>query len=269
MTVHEPDTLAAAGLLAGEGGSLLLAGPAQRLFTAWTSHLAGALEAFYTEQYATPAFIAGDVLEAARYPEHFPQNLVRGHGPAGRPVLCCAPATCLHLYPTLRGRVLGEDGASALLTGPCARYEDGCWRPPFRLDGFHMCELVVVGTQAQTRVAREAVQTHLEAMFAAFGLAGAFVPAEDAFFMGSGRGARLVQRLKALKLEYQAPAADGAAVASINDHEQYFGRAFDIRTADGAPAYSFCAAFGLERLTALGLLAWGADPGGWPEALQA
>ena len=43
--------------------------------------------------------------------------------------------------------------------------------------------------------------------------------------------------------------ADGRdiAVASFNNHHEFFGRRFDIALAAGGPAHTGCVAFGLER----------------------
>jgi len=59
------------------------------------------------------------------------------------------------------------------------------------------------------------------------------------------------------------------ALASINRHEDFFASAFRITLANGGPAHSFCVAFGLERLTAAGLLTWGPDQAQWPKELSA
>ena len=53
------------------------------------------------------------------------------------------------------------------------------------------------------------------------------------------------------------------ALASTNFHRDFFGETFDIAR-DGAPAFSGCAAFGLERWLHALLAIHGADPGEWP-----
>jgi hypothetical protein len=128
---------------------------------------------------------------------------------------------------------------------------------------------VVVGSRAIVEARREAIQQLTGRMFAKVGIAGAFEKATDAFFMANGRGAQLIQRLKELKREYNVTAGgDKVAVASSNYHEDYFGKRFAIEERDGEPASSFCAAFGVERLTAAGLLTWGPSPSDWPEVFR-
>ncbi len=101
------------------------------------------------------------------------------------------------------------------------------------------------------------------------GLQGSFRPATDAFFLGANEGARLIQRLKGLKREYEVQSGFGpVAVASLNYHEDFFGTRFQITSQSGSAAHSLCLAFGLERLTACGLLEWGAEPQRWPAELR-
>jgi hypothetical protein len=132
-----------------------------------------------------------------------------------------------------------------------------------------MAELVVVGPANLVADEASAVEEVLTVAFMDLGLRGAFRPATDAFFLPSTRGARILQQLKQLKREFVSPlGGNGLALASINRHENYFAKAFRIKLPDGDAAHSFCAAFGLERLTAAGLLAWGADPARWPAGLR-
>jgi len=57
---------------------------------------------------------------------------------------------------------------------------------------------------------------------------------------------------------------DTLAIASFNDHETFFGEAYGIRLADGAPASTGCVAFGLERWLLAFLLAHGTVAARWP-----
>jgi len=208
------------------------------------------------------------VLRASRYLVHFPQQVVRGRGVRPSPPLYASPAACLHWYPALSRGSLGRPRA-ALVEATCSRFEDGRWRFPFRLAGFHMTELVVVGDPRRVELTRiemlERVQTALRRLH----LDGAWEAAHDAFFLGSNSGAQAMQLLRDSKREYRvALAGRQTALASCNRHQDTFGRAFRIRLASGQPAHSMCLAFGLERLTAVGLLQWGPAAAGWPAALR-
>jgi hypothetical protein len=75
--------------------------------------------------------------------------------------------------------------------------------------------------------------------------------AADPFF---GRGGKLLagsQRDQGLKLEFAAPIASDVqptAIVSLNYHQDYFGRLFEIALPDGSPAHTACVGFGLERV---------------------
>jgi len=265
------ERLAEAGYASGEGGAVLLSGPAAELFKRWQHFLAHRLASLTDTTVETPVFIDRQVLTTSKYVAHFPQQVFVGRGyraPRSRPRFL-APAACLHWYGSLEGTAIANDHLSAFVVGPCARFEDGRAAFPYRLAAFHMAELVVLGAASALEEEASAIEAMLIESFRGLGIGGGFRAATDAFFLPSSRGARLMQQLKELKREFVS-SLDGhdIALASINRHEDFFARAFRIRLASGAPAHSFCVAFGLERLTAAGLLTWGPDPAQWPKALS-
>ena len=262
--------LESAGFNYRDGGVVVLSGAAGQLFRGWIRYLSAFLEPFYTDRFDCPVLIDSDVLDRAGYMDNFPHQLVRGHSDPGHgDTRYLTPAACFHVYPRLTNRVLAEDVFSTLIMGRCSRHEAGAWHPPFRLSCFHMIELVVVGPRASVEAKREEIQKFTSRMFEDLGLPGEFEPASDAFFLGSSRGAKLIQQLKELKREYNATMhADRVVVASTNYHEDYFGKRFAIDEGGGRPASSCCTAFGIERLTALGLLVWGVSPADWPEVFR-
>ena len=265
------ERLTEAGYASGDNGAAVLSGPAAEMFTRWRHFLAQRFATLTDVTVETPVFIDRQVLTASKYVEHFPQQVFVGRGyraPRSRPRFL-APATCLHGYGGLEGTTVAGDHLCAFVVGPCARVEGGRAAFPYRLAAFHMAELVVMGPSSVLDGEVSAIERTLAEAFRGLGIGGSFRGATDAFFLPSSRGARLMQQLKELKREFVSP-LDGhdIAVASINRHEDFFGKAFRIRLASGAPAHSFCVAFGLERLTAAGLLTWGPDPAQWPKALS-
>jgi hypothetical protein len=105
--------------------------------------------------------------------------------------------------------------------------------------------------------ARAGVKKSLEQEFDSLRIAGKFTIATDAFFLEKSEGARILQKMKQLKLEFQLPInQEHVALASINNHEEYFTARFGIKLSRGRAASSFCVAFGLERLVAASLLVW-------------
>jgi hypothetical protein len=260
------------GYVSGDDGAVLLYGPAAMLFTRWRHFLGRRLASLIDVAVETPVFIDRQVLTTSKYVAHFPQQVVVGRrfrAPRSR-TRFLAPATCLHWYGHLEGTALANDHLSAFVVGPCARAEAGRAAFPYRLATFHMAELVVLGAAGVVDAEASEIEALLAEAFRRLGMGGGFQPATDAFFLPSSRGARIMQQLKELKREFVSPLEEnGLALASINRHEDFFARAFSIRLASGGPAHSFCVAFGLERLTAAGLLTWGPDPSQWPGELSA
>jgi seryl-tRNA synthetase len=216
-----------------------------------------------------PSIIAAPVLERAGFVENFPQQIMRFESHGRNVPHFLSPAACFHVYPRLQGAVLGQDLLTTRVACHCARYEEGVWNPPFRLSAFNMLEFVHIGSREAVVSRRDQVVREIEDLFHMIGIPGQFEVATDAFFLSKTRGARLIQKLKGLKREFRVN-VDGepVAVASVNLHEDYFGSRFEIGDRRKEPAWSFCAAFGIERLVACGLMQWGASPVTWPEVLR-
>ena len=77
----------------------------------------------------------------------------------------------------------------------------------------------------------------------ALGLPVATAVATDPFFAPTSRAA--VQALFPVKEEFVYRGS--LAIGSVNFHRNFFGERCQIRSADGAFAYSGCAAYGVER----------------------
>jgi seryl-tRNA synthetase len=223
------------------------------------------------DEWSVPPALPLAVLERADYFASFPQWLTlashltddahvlervatsgapaREAATAGAPATAALPpAVCYHVYAALAGTVVD---APRLVTaqGCCWRHEGGRFAPLERGWAFTMRELVCVGTEAQCVAFRDRGIALANAFAARVHLQGELVPAEDPFFAPTGRGRALLQRIKELKQELRLPIGDGESVAaaSFNLHERFFGEAFDVRLADGSPAYTACVAFGMER----------------------
>ena len=249
----------------------MLQGAAAELYGAWQRFLHARLRPLFASECVSPSFIEKETLQTSGYLDHFPHQLIQAQGTTNQrtDTWCMTPAACLHVYPQLRRTRAGRLPVNVLISGRCARYENGLWEPPFRLSSFLMTELVCVGPRQSIASARDALELRITRAFASVGLVGSFNVATDAFFMGGDRGARLVQELKQLKREFTVTIdATPVALASVNLHEDYFGRRFEITDETGQPAWSCCGAFGVERLTAYGLLTWGNKPADWPDELR-
>ncbi len=73
------------------GGKVVMSGPAASLFQAWLRYLRLLLEPFYDVSVEAPLFLSQRVLEATRYPQHFPQHLFRSGNPMGLEEKYCRP----------------------------------------------------------------------------------------------------------------------------------------------------------------------------------
>lgn len=244
-----------------------------------------------SDDWRVPAALPLEVLERAGYFASFPHWLTmashltddegaleriassatpaRDAAASGVPAAAALPpAVCYHVYAALGGTVLH---APRLVTaqGCCWRHEGDRHAALERGWAFTMREVVCIGSESDCLRFRDRGIAAALALAAGFELAGEIAPAEDPFFAPTSRGRALLQRIKSLKHELRLSIGDGdtVAAASFNLHEQYFGEAFDIRLADGSPAFSACIAFGLERWLLASLVAVApADPHRLPDA---
>ena len=175
------------------------------------------------------------------------------------------PAVCYHCYARLAGATIDD---SAVITAQqlCWRHEGDRLAPLERGWAFAMREIVCIGAASDVRGFLARGQTRALRLAITLGLAAGIVEAEDPFFAPTARGKALLQRVKGLKRELVLPIGDGRtiAVASVNDHETFFGGAFDIRLASGQHASTGCVAFGIERWLLAVLAAFGPNASQWP-----
>ncbi|MFF5788621.1 hypothetical protein ACFY8P_27115 [Streptomyces sp. NPDC012693] len=186
-------------------------------------------------------------VSAGRFAPEALDGLAAGEAPGELPLrptgYLLPSATCYGLLLSLEGRDVGEDGLRLSASGRCFRNEthyDGLRR----LWGFHMREVLYLGTQ---QGALEHLERGAEFILEAAALLGLELNravADDPFYDKGGSRARLMA-LDPVKHEFCAP--DGTAIASVNRHRNFFGERLDIRAGAEGPAYSACVAFGLER----------------------
>ncbi|MFE6222586.1 hypothetical protein [Streptomyces sp. NPDC057854] len=169
-------------------------------------------------------------------------------GPAALPASDLADAT--HLLPSAACyacfvHLTGTTADTPVLVSTvaqCFRHEDH-HDGLRRLWGFTMRELVCVGSAAAVRAHLDRHRDRVLAFGTALGLTLDRRPATDPFFQPDGSRA-VLQLLAPVKEEYLH--TDGTAIASTNNHRNFFGERRAIRHA-GGPAHSGCVAFGLER----------------------
>ena len=178
------------------------------------------------------------------------------------------PAICYPLYPTAAG-TLPAGGRSFDLFGFAFRHEPS--DDPARMQVFRQREFVRLGTAQEALAHRDDWLDRGEELLSRVGLEPERVVANDPFFGRGGKLMRATQREQALKYELVVPIVAGekpTAVASSNYHQDHFGLAFGIRTADGAVAHSACIGFGLERIALALLSTHGFEPKAWPREVR-
>lgn len=182
--------------------------------------------------------------------------------------LVLTPAACYPVYPLLEG-ALPSGGRLIDVMSYCFRREPS--EDPGRMQMFRMHEHVRATDAAGAVAWRDMWIGRGESFTERLGLDARTDVAADPFF---GRGGKLLaenQRDQRLKLEIAAPVAndDGpTAIISLNCHQDHFGLAFGIRTADGGVAHTACVGFGLERIALALYRRHGFDRAAWPTAAR-
>ncbi|WP_346915608.1 amino acid--[acyl-carrier-protein] ligase [uncultured Roseibium sp.] len=180
------------------------------------------------------------------------------------------PAACYPLYPILAKRgPLTADGAYVALQSYCFRHEPS--RDPARMQMFRQREYVRVGSPEQAMDFRETWKQRGQEMMKILQLPHEVEVANDPFFGRAGRMMGVSQREQELKFELVVPVnstAKPTACMSFNYHMDNFGKAWNIKQADGSPAHTACVGFGLERIALALFRHHGFDVETWPEGVR-
>ena len=188
-----------------------------------------------------------------------------------QPETLLSPSVCFHCYQWLAGSQCRE-GHAFLAKGKCFRYESGNMSGLERLWDFTMHETIFVGTKEYVLEHRAACLDFAKSVAEALDLDYRIETATDPFFIEDFATQAAFQTAFDLKFEFVAtlPYREASlAVGSINYHQNFFGRAFRISDADGAPVHTVCLGFGLDRLALAVLAQHGCEPAAWPAALKA
>lgn len=286
-------------------GDLIVYGPGRMglgprlsaLMAAFDAQIREVADGFAAPPYTFPSLIGADTLDRCRYYRNFPtglgfvSHLREDHGrlqefarsaawdgegltvdPASLSRVECllSPAVCFHYYAQLQGRTL-EVPHVVTAVGKCFRYESTNMQGLERLWDFTMREIIFVGTAAEATGGRERSLQACLALLDEWRLPYEISTAIDPFFADAYAAQAAFQQGFELKFEVLVPlpySGKRLAVGSLNYHQDFFGRSFDI-TAGGAPAHTSCLAFGLERLVLAFVAQHGPDERGWPAGVLA
>lgn len=186
------------------------------------------------------------------------------------PQLALTPAVCYHAYEHVAGRQLTDDSILVTAAQPCYRNEGQATEGLRRLREFTMREVICIGTEAAVMAKRDRMLEAMKSLMDRMAISGSIVSATDPFFLDDYDAKRLFQIGFDLKHELRAtmPGAASLAIASLNYHQDHFGRAFEITTPDGEAAHSCCIGFGFDRWCATIFAQHGIEPVDWPEPLR-
>lgn len=179
------------------------------------------------------------------------------------------PAVCDCCYYTLEGaRDLGDHFYTTV--NRVFRNERSATNQLDRLTNFTVRDIMFVGKEDYVLEARQRMIERLSAFIASLELNAKIETANDPFFANESAMKSVFQSAHRLKYELLAyiPHLDREiATGSINLHTDFFGQAFDIRTADGSTAHSGCIGVGMERMTYALFCQHGPSLRDWPPAV--
>jgi seryl-tRNA synthetase len=178
------------------------------------------------------------------------------------------PAACYPVYPALAG-TLPAKGRLVDVMSYCFRHEPS--DDAARMQMFRMHEHVRAADPQTIASWLDVWLARAMSFTEALGLDARSTVASDPFF---GRGGKLLadaQRDQRLKLEIVATIGSDdcpTAIISLNSHQDHFGEAFGIKTADAAVAHTACIGFGLERIALALYVRHRFDRERWPSPVR-
>lgn len=217
-------------------------------------HLVGEVEVFDGGDAEHRALIR-DIDAGADWTAHFV--------PSG---MTFVPATCENVYPRYAGTL--EQPTIVACRSWCFRHEPS--DDPMRMVSFRICEYVYLGSAEGAESFRADWLGLLVDFFADLGLEVASDLASDPFFGRIGVMLAANQRRSGMKNEISISLYPDrrTAISSVNMHRTHFADSFGIRQADGEPAHTACAGFGIERVAIALFAAHGMATVDWPAPVR-
>jgi seryl-tRNA synthetase len=266
-----PALVSEGSLFASGAGQWIRRGPFLAVCNFFDERLRALARNCGAEEHSYPAMIRAEVLRELDYFSSFPELATFAtHSNGGRDHVL-SPAVCYHTYQLLRNQELSRHPYYVTAAGNCFRFEGkALTETPERLWNFTMREVIFFGRAVEVVRIRKRLMGAVPKLAATAGLETTLEEATDPFFLGGARGKVLIQRLKKLKYELKARISrDRAlALASFNNHEDFFAKRMNIRLAGGGLAHSGCAAFGIERWAYAFFCQNGPDSARWPERIN-
>lgn len=140
-----------------------------------------------------------------------------------------------------------------------------------RLTSFTVRDIMFVGSEGYVQAQRQAMLELAVAFLDRLDLDATIAAANDPFFTGDAMIKTVYQNAADLKQELLVTlpfAGREMAIGSLNLHQDFFGRCFDIALPDGRPVWSGCLGIGFERLVYAIYAQYGVDTAVWPGHLR-
>ena len=179
------------------------------------------------------------------------------------------PAVCDCCYYSLEGARAHQDRYYTTVN-KVFRNERSATNRLDRLTNFSVRDIMFVGSEEFVLEAREKLIETLSGFLVSLQLNAKIETANDPFFANDSAMKSVFQNAHRLKYEMLAGIphlGKEIAVGSINLHTDFFGKAFDIRMADGRTAHSGCIGVGMERMTYALFCQHGPALADWPQPL--
>ena len=176
------------------------------------------------------------------------------------------PAVCDCCYYSLEGTKAQQD-THYTTVNKVFRNERSATNRLDRLTNFTVRDIMFVGGEEFVLEARERLIELLSDFLTDLKLNAKIETANDPFFANDSAMKTVFQNAHRLKYELLAAIphlGKDIAVGSINLHTDFFGKAFDIKRADGSTAHSGCIGVGMERMTYALFCQHGPELAQWP-----
>ncbi|OGV41595.1 MAG: hypothetical protein A3F46_10760 [Legionellales bacterium RIFCSPHIGHO2_12_FULL_42_9] len=155
-------------------------------------------------------------------------------------------AACYAVYLHYKGQAIPRSGILITIKGQCCRKETH-YDYLRRLLGFHMREVVALGSQSFTEAHLTQFSEKIMTFAALIGLPLRKEVATDLFYEPQNSVGQTRPFHYASPVKYEFLFED-VAIASINSHGTFFGERCQITLANSSkPIFTSCVAFGLER----------------------
>ena len=178
---------------------------------------------------------------------------------------CLPPTMCYHTYRQLEGKKINNSIYTS--KGKSFRYENKYANTIERLWDFTIRETVFFGSYAFVSEIKNKIMEFVRNLVNELNLTGFCRNANDPFFMdeNAAHNAKFQKKLNSkIELCLNIQTNKTIAVGSINYHDSFFCRNFDIKKDGEGEFVSGCTGFGLERFAYAFICQHGFDINQWP-----